>query len=75
MTGHQDNNLGMLAPFRMLITFTLAGLASASSVGLVAIIDTWWILVVAVLFLLAAGGVVQAVISRELSRDDGPEPR
>jgi hypothetical protein len=75
MTRHEDDALGALAPLRLLITFTVAGLASASSVGLVAIIDTWWILAFAVLFFLAAAGVVVGVIVREMNRDERSQPR
>jgi hypothetical protein len=75
MTRHEDDELGALASLRLLITFTVAGLASAASVGLVAIIDTWWIVALAVLFLLAAAGVVVAVIVRELDRDEQSQPR
>jgi hypothetical protein len=62
MTRHEDDELGTLASLRLLNTFTVTGVALASSVGLVAIIDTWWIVAFAVLFLLAATGVVVAVI-------------
>jgi hypothetical protein len=72
MTRREDDNLGVLAPLRLLITFIVAGVASASSVGLVAIIDTWWIVAFAVLFLLAATGVIVAVIVRELDRTSDP---
>jgi hypothetical protein len=75
MTQHEDGALGALASLRLLITFTVTGVALASSVGLVAIIDTWWIVAFAVLFLLAATGVIVAVIVRELDRDERSQPR
>jgi hypothetical protein len=75
MTRREDDRLGVLAPLRLLITFMVAGVASASSVGLVAIIDTWWIVAFAVLFFLCATGVVLAVIVRELDRDELSQPR
>ena len=75
MTRHEDDELGTVGPLRLLITFGVAGVASASSVGLVAIIDTWWIVAFAVLFLLAATGVVVAVIVRELDRDARSQAR
>jgi hypothetical protein len=68
MTRREDGALGALASLRLLITFIVAGLASASSVGLVAIIDTWWILVLVMLFVLATTGAVVAVIVSELDR-------
>jgi hypothetical protein len=70
MTRHEDDTVGVLASVRLLITFAIAGLASASAVGLVAIIDTWWIVAFAVLFLLCTTGGVVAVIIREIDRDE-----
>jgi hypothetical protein len=75
MTWHEDDELGAMGPLRLLITFAVAGVASASSVGLVAIIDTWWIVALAVLFLLAATGGIVAVIVRELDRDERSQAR
>jgi hypothetical protein len=37
-------------------------------------IDTWWIVAFAVLFLSAATGVIVAVIVRELDRDERSQP-
>lgn len=76
MTRHEDDNaLGTLGSLRLLITFGVAGIVSASSVGLVAIIDTWWILAFAVLFFLCATGVVLAEIVREMDRDERSQSR
>jgi hypothetical protein len=66
VTRHEDDDLDALASLRLLIVFAVAGVASASTVGLVAIIDTWWILAFAVLFFLCTTGVVLAVIVREM---------
>jgi CHASE2 domain-containing sensor protein len=75
MTRHDVDELGPLGSLRLLITIGVAGVASASSVGLVAIIDTWWILAFAVLFFLCATGVVLTVIVREMDRDERSQPR
>jgi hypothetical protein len=74
MTRHKDDEVGALASLRLLIIFSVAGIASASTVGLVSIIDTWWILAFAVLFFLLAGGVALAAIAKEMDRDEASKP-
>ena len=75
MNPPQADRRGVLAGLRILITFSVAGGAVVPIVGLVSIIDTWWIVAFAVLFLLAATRVVVAVIVRELDRDERSQPR
>jgi hypothetical protein len=70
MTRHDDDTSGVLASMRLLITFTVTGVALASTVGLVALVNTWWIVALAVLLLLGATAIVVAVILSELDSDE-----
>jgi hypothetical protein len=70
MTLREDDKWDALAPARLLIIFCVAGFTSAATVGLVAAIATWWILVFSVVYFLCAGAVVFVAIANEMDRDE-----
>jgi hypothetical protein len=75
MNPPKDDKWGILAPLRILITFSVAGVAVVPIVALVSIIDTWWMVALGALYMLCATGVLLAVILTELDRDEGSQPR
>jgi len=75
MNPPQADKPGVLAGLRILITFSVAGVAVVPIVGLLSIIDTWWMVALGALYMLCATGVLLAVIFKEMDSDERSQPR